>query len=189
MNAPSLVLAALLISASALAPAHAQSKKELAAKIVTLQKAQHEQFGMNLAQAPIQQLVQNAGQVLRARVPADKREATGKAMDDELRAYMKDVGPALRASAVKHAGEQLTAKLEADFNETELKQVLQFLESPAIRRYHQIGAELNNAVAQKVLGDNRNLIETRAKALDQKLAELLGVKPAGNAPAASAAKP
>lgn len=189
MTAPALVLAALLLGVSALAPAQAQSKKELAAKIVNLQKAQHEQFGMNLAQAPIQQLVQNAAQVLRARVPADKREATGKAMDEELRAYMKDVGPALRASAIKHAGEQLTVKLEADFSEAELKQVLQFLESPAIRRYHQLGAELNNGVAQKVLADNRNLIETRAKALDQKLAELLGIKPASAAPAASAAKP
>jgi len=186
MNVPALALAALLISVSALAPAQAQSKKELAAKIISLQKAQHEQFGMNLAQAPIQQLVQNAGQVLRARVPAEKREATGKAMDEELRAYIKEVGPAMRASATKHAGEQLSVKLEADFSEAELKQLLQFLESPVIRRYTQMGAEMNNTVAQKVLADNRSLIEARAKALDQKLAELLGIKPAA---AASAAKP
>ena len=180
------LIAATLIAASMLAPAaQAQTKKQLVDKILAMQKPQYEQFGVMMAQAPVQQLVQQAAQVLRARVPEDKREAVGKAMDEELKAYMKDVTPALRASAVKHAPEAIGAKLSEGFNEAELKQLIQYLESPVIKRYNQLSNEFQNALGQKIATENRALIEAKAKALDAKLVDLLGIKP----PAGSASKP
>jgi uncharacterized protein (DUF1778 family) len=180
------LIAATLIAASLLAPAQAQTKKQLIDKILTIQKPQYEQFGNVLAQAPVQQLVQQASQVLRARVPEDKREAVGKAMDAELQAYLKDVTPALRASSLKHANEVVAAKLNESFNEAELKQLVQYLESPVIKRYNQLGPELQNTLGQKVGAENRALVEAKAKALDAKLIELLGLKQqAQQAPAAS----
>lgn len=172
-----------LALASLLVPAvqAQQSKKELVAKILLLQKSQYEQFGNMLAQAPIQQLVQRAALVLRERVPEDKRESTGKAMDVELKAYMNDVAPKLRASAVKHATEVVGGKLESSFNEAELKQIIQYLESPVVKRYNQLGAEFPNALGQKVGTENRALIEARARQLETKLADLLGLKAAEGA--------
>lgn len=173
------LLAATLALSALFAPvAQAQTKKELVAKIVALQKPQFEQFGSMLANAPIQQLVQGASQVLRARVPEDKREATGKAMDAELAQYRKDVEPAMRASVLKHAPEAIGTKLEASFSEAELKQILGYLESPVIKRYVQLGPEMQNALAQRAASDNRALVEAKAKQLDARLADILGLKPA-----------
>lgn len=172
------VLAALA-AVTLLAPAaHAQSKKELVAKVIALQKPQYEQFGNMLAQMPIQQLVASAGQVLNTRIAPEKREALGKAMEAELQQYGKDVVPALRASALKHAPELIGAKLEASFNEEELKQLIGYLESPVIKRYAQMSPEFQNTLAQRVTSENRALIESKAKALDAKLVSLLGLKPA-----------
>lgn len=182
-----LIVATLAFAAATLlapAPAQAQTKKQLIDKILANQKPQYEQFGQMMAQAPVQPMVQQAAQVLRARVAEDKREAVGKAMEAELQAYMKDVSPALRASSVKHASEVVGSKLEASFNEAELKQLLGYLESPVIKRYNQLGPEFQQALGQKVATDNKTLVETKARALDAKLVDLLGIKP----PAAPASK-
>ncbi|MBH9553367.1 DUF2059 domain-containing protein [Inhella gelatinilytica] len=183
-----LLVLCLALSAQAAAQAPASpGKKEMVQKILTLQKAAHEPFAATLAQATVQQLIQNAGQVLHTRVPEDRREALGKAMDEELRAYFKDVMPVLRSSVTKHAAVVIGARLEADFSEPELKQLIQFLESPAVKRYQQLGNDLNGQVAQKVMQEQGKAIEARAKQLDQKLVDLLGLK--APAPAASPAKP
>ncbi len=178
MRSPTPLIAAVFVAASLLAPAQAQTKKQLIEKILAVQKPQFEQFGQMMAMAPVQPMVQQASQVLRARVAEDKREAVGKAMDAELQAYLKDVVPAMRASALKHANEVMGSKLEAGFNEAELKQLLGFLESPVIRRFNQLGPDLQQALGQKVGNDNKTLIEAKARALDAKLVDLLGLKPA-----------
>ena len=182
------LIAAALVATTLLAPAaQAQSKKDLIAKIIALQKPQFEQFGNNLASAPVQQLVPQAAQVLRTKVPEDKRDAVGKAMDAELRAYFDEVSPKLRASAAKNAAELMAPKLEG-FSEAELKQLISFMESPVVKRYNQVSAEVPPQLAQKVGGEHRALIESRYRQLEAKLADLLGLK-AGTAPAGGASKP
>lgn len=183
------LLAGLLLTASLLAPsAQAQSKKELVAKILALQKPQYEQFGQMMAQGSIQPMLQGAGMALQQRVAADKREAVGKAMDAEVQAFLKDVTPALRASALKNAPEAIGAKLDASFNEVELKQIIGYLESPVMKRYIQLGPELQQALAAKMRADNQPLIETKARALNAKLVELLGLPAQGSSAPATAPK-
>lgn len=182
------LIAATLLAATLWAPAQAQTKKELVTKIVNLQMAQAEQFSLALTQqGPLQQMVQQAAQVLRTRVPEDKREATGKAMDEALRAYVKDVQPALRASLLKNAPTVLGAKLEAGFNEAELKQILQSLESPVLKKFNQLSGESQQALVQKVMQDNQALMTEKFKALDSKLADLLGLKNEAAKPATAPA--
>lgn len=175
LAAPLLVATLLALP---LAPAQAQSKKELVTKILALQKPQFEQVGQAMAQAAVGQLVQGAAVALQQRVPAEKREATGKAMEAELQAYLKEVVPALRASAVKQANEAYGSKLEASFSDAELKQLIAFMESPLVKRYNQLFPETQGQVAQKVAAENKALMETKVKGLAQKLGELLEVKPA-----------
>jgi uncharacterized protein len=184
-----ILITAALAATTLLAPAQAQSKKDLINKILTLQKPQYEQFGNVLAQAPLQQMLPQVGQVLRARVPEDKREAAGKAVDAEVRKFLDEVSPTLRASSVKHAQSLVSAKLEAGFNEAELKQIIGYLESPVVKRYGQLGPEVQPALAQKVTQEQRSLIESKAKALDQKLADILGLRNAAEPPQKPASKP
>ncbi|MBB5204128.1 hypothetical protein HNQ51_001421 [Inhella inkyongensis] len=186
MNSPTLLLSALALSLAAHFPAEAQSKKELLAKVVKVQQAQIEQFGSMLLQSNLAPMLQQVSQVLRSRVPEDKREATAKALDVELQAFRREVEPALRASAMKNAPEVFTSKLDASFNEAELKELLKYLESPVVKRYGPIAAESQGLLAQKIVADTKPLVESRMKALDQKMAEILGIKPVA---AASSAKP
>lgn len=180
-------LAATFLAATLVAPAaQAQSKKELVNKILALQKPQYEQFGSAFAQAAVGQMLQQAGQALRVRVAEDKREAVAKSMDAEFKAYMQAVAPALRASAVKSAPEVIGTKLEANFNEAELKQLIGYLESPVIRRYNELGAEFQQGLGQKVAAENKALLEAKAKGLAQKFGELLEAKAPGAAPGAAA---
>jgi len=184
MQAPALILVALALSASALLPAQAQSKKELVDKVLKLQQAQVEQIGSQMLQSTLAPMVQQVGLALKARVPADKQEATGKALTEEIRAFTREVEPMLRASAWKFAPEVIAPKLDGSFNEAELKQLIQYLESPVIKRYGQLGSEMQGALVQKVGNENRAVIETKIRALDGKLSSLLGLKPAapGSAP-------
>lgn len=184
MRRPLILSTLPLLAGLLLVPAHAQSKKELVARIVTLQTAQIDQMSNALAhQGPVQQMASQAAQLLRARVAEDKREATGKVIDEALRTYVREVQPALRSSLLKHAPAALGGKLESDFNEAELKQIVQALESPVLRRYNQLAAESQQAWVQKVVKENETLMKERLKALDAKMSDALGLRAA--APAAS----
>ncbi len=190
MHNPAPLVLATLLAFSALAPVQAQTKKELVAKVVALQVAQAEQLANALAQqGPLQQMMAQAGQVLRSRVPEDKREATGKAMEEAVRGYLKDVQPSLRASLVKNIPTLLGQKLDSSFNEAELKQIVQTLESPVLKRFNQIGGEMQQALVQKVMSENQALLQDKFKALDTRMAELLGLKPGVSAAPAAASKP
>lgn len=190
MYTPAPFLLAIVLAASALAPVQAQTKKELVAKVVALQVAQAEQLSNALAQqGPLQQMMAQAGQVLRSRVPEDKREATGKAMEEAVRAYLKDVQPSLRASLVKNIPTLLGQRLESSFNEAELKQIVQTLESPVLKRFNQMGGEMQQALVQKVMSENQALLQDKFKALDTRMAELLGLKAGAAATPAAASKP
>lgn len=168
-----LAFALILTAGWAQAQGGDAEKKALVAKIVKLQQAQMEQFALGMAQAPMQQMLRNAEQVVIARVPADKRETTGNAMVAEAQAAMKDLEPGLKASGAKHASATYGATLEAKFSAAELKEILQVLESPTMRRFSQMGPELNQAMAQAIAKDTKGSVEPRLKALDQKLVQLV----------------
>jgi hypothetical protein len=179
-----------LAAALALAAWHAAAqgsdadKKALVAKIVKLQQPQMEQFALGMAQQPMQQMLRQVEQVVTARVPADKREATAKAMVSEAQAAMKDLEPTLKASAIKQSQATYGATLESKFSAAELKEILQVLESPTMRRFAQLTPELNQAMAQAIANDTKANVEPRLKALDQKLVQLVNAA-LPSAPAAS----
>ena len=186
MNPTKLTLIAALTLAGWLGSAHGADadKKALVAKIVKLQQAQMEQFALGMAQQPMQQMLRQAEQVVVARVPAEKREATAKAMVGEAQAAMKDLEPALKASAVKQSQATYGAALDSKFSAAELKEIVQVLESPTMRRFGQLAPELNQAMAQAIANDTKSSVEPRLKALDQKLVQLVNAA-MPSAPAAS----
>lgn len=185
MRSPSILIASLVLAATTLTPAQAETKKELIDKLLKVQQPQVENLGNVMLQQTLGPMMQQVGMALQTRVAPDKREALGKAIGDEIRAFTKEVEPVLRASALKNVNATLAPKLEASFSEDELKQLIQFLESPVIKRYSALAPELHSALAKKVSEDNRPMVETKIRALDAKISGLLGL-PAAPAPAASA---
>jgi hypothetical protein len=181
------VVVALVIAVGGAGNAQAQTKQELIAKLLQLQQAGIDNVGRAIAAQTSQQMLQAAGQVI-PRLAADKREAAGKDAQAEVKKFYDEVEPILRKRASELAPATLTPIYEERYSEDELKVVIAWLESPVSKKFQQVGAEIENALAQKVVSDTRSTIEPRLKALEASLAKRLGVKPAPADGAASGAK-
>lgn len=187
----SLALALSLVLAAGSAVAEpSPAKKALIDKLVQLQQPNAELLARNIVQQPIGPLMQSAGQALQ-QVPAEKREATAKAMDAEIKKFIDDNVAYVKDKTSKMAPTTVTAFLDERFNEDELKQVLAWFESPVSKKFGQVQMELNKALFDKVVGETGPTLEGRFKTLHATLAKQLGIPTPASAPkpAASAAAP
>ena len=116
---------------------------------------------------------------------ADKREAAGKSIDADIRKYVDESLPVLRERAVKLAPSTAGAILEEKMSEDELKQLVAWLESPAAKKYQQIGGEMQQTMGQKLVTEAGPLLTPKLQALEQKVRVTLGL-PAPGAAGASA---
>jgi hypothetical protein len=184
-------LAALLLGATL---AHAQSggtKKELVARLLQSQQGAIEGIARNLAERPAVQMMQAAGPVLE-RMPADKREATAKQVEAEIRKFVDEATPLLRERALRLAPSTYGTALEERFSEEELRQLVAWFESPVSRKYQQAVPELQNVFVQKLVAEGSPLIDPKLRALQTRVRAVLGVTaaapPAAAPPARAASK-
>ena len=183
MNSRTTLLAMALALAAAISPAQAQTKKELAARVLKAQETGIEGVGRALAGQTSQRVLQAAGQGLQ-RMPADKREAAAQDVQAEVKKFYDEVEPMLRKRAIELAPATVGAAYEERFTEEELKQVLAWLESPVSKKFAQLDRELGASLAEKVVADSRPAVETRLKTLEAAISKRLGLS---IAPAASGA--
>ena len=176
------ILAVVLLAVAC--AAHAQTKKELVTRILTLQQPGIEALARGLAEQPAAILMQQAGAALRG-VPADKREATGVAIQGDLKKYVDEAVPMVRERALKLAPSTVGALLEEKFTDDELKQIIAILESPAFAKYNRLQSDLQNALTAKLVAETRGEIEPKVKALEQTISKRLGLPPPASAPAAA----
>jgi uncharacterized protein len=161
-------LTLVLLAALAVSPAWAQSKKELAAKVVSLQQTDFEGIGRALAAQTAQRVMSAAGQAL-GQLPADKREAVGRELQADIQKFHDAVAPQLAERAAKLAPAVVQPALEEKFSEEELKAIIAFLESSASRKYFNVIGGLQPAIAEKVVTDTKPSIEPKLKTLEQGL--------------------
>ena len=181
----SIALAAALAVAGG---AHAQTKKELVQKVLQLQQPSIEGMARNLAERPAVLLLQQAGQLLQARVAPDKREALFKDLQGEAKKYADEAVPLARERVVKLAPATVGTLLEEKFSEDELKQVIAWMESPVNRKFQQFMPEMEQSLGQKLTAELSPALDPRIQRLEQamrKRLEAAGVPmPAASAPAA-----
>lgn len=186
MNTPIRTLAAAFILFGVVTtPAMAQSKKELVDRIVLLQQPGVEAMARNMGEQPAIQLVMQARQFIQ-NVPADKRDAAVKNIDVELKKYVDDVVPLLRDRAVKIAPTIIAPELDKNFNEEELKQLINWLESPIIKRFQDLTPNIQRSLSEKLVGETRAQVEPKLSALEAAMAKQLGVTPNSSGPAPAA---
>ncbi|MBX3606429.1 MAG: DUF2059 domain-containing protein [Piscinibacter sp.] len=160
------MLAALLAGATL---AHAQSKKELVAKLLQLQQPGIENAARELATRPALQLLQAAGAALQTQVPADRRQAAARALEAEAKQYVDEAAPLMREQALRLAPTAYGAGLEEKFSEDELRQLIAWHESPVSRKYQQAMPELQNAFAQQLIAAVGPQLDPKIQALQQKM--------------------
>jgi len=166
--------AAFMLLGLATAPAVAQSKKELVDRIVLLQQPGVEAMARNMGEQPAAQLVMQARQII-PNVPADKRDAVVKNIDAELKKYGDDVVPLLRDRAVKIAPTIIGPELDKNFNEAELKQLIDWLESPVIKRFQDLTPNIQRSLSERLVNETRAQVEPKLTALEAAMAKQLGV--------------
>ncbi len=187
--APLVAVTLALAAGSALAQP-SPAKKALIDKIVALQQqGLADGLAGSIVQGPLPQLMQ-AGRAALQQVPAEKREATAKAMDAELKKFVDENVPYLKDKISKAVPNTASALLDERFNEDELKQILAWAESPVSQKFGMLSVELQKAVAQKVMAEAGPTLEGRLKTLQGNLAKQLGIQPpaAASKPAAPAPK-
>jgi uncharacterized protein len=182
----------LALTLLALAPAiQAQTKKELVAKVVQLQQPAVDALAEGIARDTAGRMMDAVGQAL-ANVPADKREALAKQVQADVKAFYEEAQAKLRDSATKNAPTTLGPMLEEKFNEDELKQIATWLESPAAKKFQQLGGEMQTQMSRKLIDDTKPAVEPKLKALEQTLqkrfSQVAAAASAASAPA-SGAKP
>jgi uncharacterized protein len=181
------VVVAMLLAVGGADSAQAQTKKELVAKLLQLQQAGIDNVGRAVAGQASQQMLQAAGQAL-PRVAADKRDAAAKAVQADVKKFYDEIEPLLRKRANELAPTILAPVYEERYSDDELKVVIAWLESPVSKKFQQIGAEIENTLAQKLVADTRGTVEPRLKALELSVAKRLGVSPPPSAGGASGPK-
>lgn len=181
----SIALAAALAVAGG---AHAETKKELVQKVLQLQQPSLEGMARSLAERPALLMLQQASQLVQARVAPEKREALAKDLQAEAKKYADEAVPAARERVVKLAPSTVGALLEERFSEDELKQVIAWMESPVNRKFQQLMPEMEQSLAQKLGADLAPTLDPKIQRMEQamrKRFEAAGVPmPAGSAPAA-----
>ncbi len=174
----------LLASALLAGTAHADDKKDLAARVVQLQQQSAENIGRAVAGQTAQQVLQAAGGAL-AGVAPEKREAVAKEIQADVKKFHDEIEPVLRDRAVKLSQPTLGPLLEEKFTEDELKTIITWLESSAMKKFSQISNDMQNALSQKLVADTRPTVEPKLKALEDNLRKKLGVPADAAKPAAA----
>lgn len=174
--------------ATAAAPvASSPAKKELVQKYLRLQQSSFEALARSIAERPAIQLMQAAGQAIQQQVPADKREATGKSIEADVKKFVEDATPILRDRTQKLLPSTFGAGLEEKFTEDELKQLIAWTESPVNKKFQQSLPEIQSNFMQKLAAEASPLIEPKFQAVQQKVRTTLTT--AAGTPAAAAPAP
>ncbi|MCG2593648.1 hypothetical protein LZ009_12750 [Ramlibacter sp. XY19] len=183
-----------LVAACTLAQAQSTpAKKALVERILKVQQAGIEQLARDLAKQPANELLGSAIEFVQTQVPADKREAMAKGLQEDGDKYLADAYPLVRERALKLAPTTVGALLEEKFTEDELKQVAVMLEAPVYLKFQGLGGDMQRALVNKLVPELKPQMEPKLRALDAAIAKRLGVQAAlggnGGASAPGAAAP
>ena len=182
ITALALTVLALAVSAQAQI---ADPKLEWATKAVALQQGPElERLVGQLAESSSQDIVRSWGVKLRSDVPKEKVEQTAQSLNTELKKYNDDVLKIISSKVNKASADSLIPVYTTRFSLDELKQLVAFFESPAVKKYQAAAPELGNVFVNQLIMETRSDVNARAKQFDDAAAKIVGTAP--KAPAATA---
>lgn len=163
----------------------ADPKLEWATKAVALQQGPElERLVSQLAESSSQDIVQSWGVKLRTDIPKEKVEQTAQSLNAELKKYNDDVTKIISSKVNKASADSLIPVYMARFSLDELKQLVAFFESSAVKKYQAAAPELGNVFVNQLIMETRSDVNARAKQFDDAAAKIVGTT--SKAPAATA---
>lgn len=173
-------IATALLCTAALAPAaYAQdkqdaAKKELATRIVNLQKAQDMDALIAQLAGTANRAVVEAWLPRLDKMPAARQKAVADQLDVELKKFNDDVVRLIKTRNDRISLDVLVPAYSERFTADELKQLVTFLESPVIKKYYAANPHMANLLGQKLVEATRADVESRIKEFDARAAKIVG---------------
>ena len=178
-------IAGLALSATVNAQT-ADPKLEWAAKAVALQQGPElERLIGQLADSATQDILQNWGPKLQSDVPPAKMEQAKESLNTELKKYFDDVSTTINSKAGKVSVNALIPAYMERFTLEELKQLVAFFESPAIKKYQSAAPELGSLFVKQLIEETRSDVIVRSRQFDDAATKIIGTAPAPRTPAAT----
>lgn len=166
---------------------HAQTadpKLEWATKAVTLQQGPElERLVGQLADSATQDILQNWGPKLQSDVAPAKMEQAKEGLNAELKKYFDDVSTTINNKVGKVSSNALIPAYMERFSLDELKQLVAFFESPAIKKYQSAAPELGSLFVKQLIDETRADVATRTRQFDDAATKIIGSAPAARTPA------
>ena len=179
-----LVFTGLALSLTAQAQT-ADPKLEWATKAVALQQGPElDRLISQLAESASQDLIENWENKLRAEVPKARSEAAAESLNVELKKYNDDVSKIIKNKVNKASTDSLIPAYMERFSLEELKQLVAFFESPAVKKYQAAAPALANLFVNQLIMETRVDVTARARQFDEAATKIVGAAP--KAPAATA---
>ena len=165
-----------------LTPAMAQTadpKLEWATKVVALQQGPElDRLVNQLADSAAQEVLQAWAPRLQSNVSKEKMEQARENLNAELKKYFDDVFKAINAKTGKVSTDALVPVYMQKFSLEELKQLVGFFESPAVKKYQAAAPELGNVFVQQLIEATRADVVARGKLFDEAAQKIVGSSPA-----------
>ena len=178
-------IAGLALSATVNAQT-ADPKLEWATKAVALQQGPElERLIGQLADSATQDILQNWGAKLQSDVPPAKIEQAKERLNIELKKYFDDVSTTINGKAGKVSANALIPAYMERFTLDELKQLVAFFESPAIKKYQSAAPELGSLFVKQLIEETRSDVIVRSRQFDDAATKIIGTAPAPRTPAAT----
>jgi hypothetical protein len=159
-------IAGLIFSITAQAQT-ADSKLDWATKAVALQQGPElDRLIGQLAESSAQELVQSWGAKLSADVPKTQVEKAAGSLNVELKKYHDEVSEIIKNKVNKASTDGLIPAYMERFSLDELRQLVVFFESSAVKKYQATAPELGNIFINQLIVETRADVFARAKIFD-----------------------
>ena len=177
------LLTAIALSCLALATTTqaqtADPKLEWATKAVALQQGPElERLVGQLADSATQEILQNWGAKLQSDVPPAKMEQAKEGLNNELKKYSDDVSKTINGKVSKVSTTALIPAYMERFTLDELKQLVAFFESSAIKKYQAAAPELGDIFVRQLIDETRADVTARSRQFDNAATKIVGSSPA-----------
>lgn len=164
------------------ATAHAQTadpKLEWATKMVALQQGPDlDGLVAQLVDTTAQDLIAGWSPRFQAGVPKARQAKATEEFNAELAKFAADANKIISSKVRQVSNDALVPAYMERFTLDELKQLVAFFESPAVKKYKTVTPELVNVFVKKMVETTQPEIQARAKQFDEAAAKIVGPAPA-----------
>ena len=112
-------------------------------------------------------------------------EQAKESLNTELKKYFDDVSTTINSKAGKVSANALIPAYMERFTLDELKQLVGFFESPAIKKYQLAAPELGSLFVKQLIEETRSDVIVRTRQFDDAATKIIGAAPAPRTPAAT----